>query len=85
MIMGSISLLIMWKKEIINLRKSENINKLEYLMDVGFSLDKLTYKVNSVLSPFLMNYMIMNLGASVGWIYFSARILFYLKIGKCYE
>ena len=45
-------------------------------MDVGFNLDKLTFKVNDVLSPLIYNEMLMYLGTSVSWAYFSVRLFF---------
>ena len=45
-------------------------------MDVGFNLDKLTFKVNDVLSPLIYNEMLMYLGTSVSWANFSVRFFF---------
>ena len=45
-------------------------------MDVGFNLDKLTYKTNTLLAPFILTDMTMNLGSSICWAYFSVIIFF---------
>ena len=78
-IRASNGLFEIWKNKLIELQSSEDIKDLEILIDVGLSLDELLYKTNHILSPFILTGMATNLGACVGWFYFSLNFLFSLK------
>ena len=79
LIRASKGLFEIWQNKLIELQFSEDLKDLEILIDVGFSLDELLYKSNHILSPFILTGMATNLGACVGWFYFSLKFLFSLK------
>lgn len=79
LIRASKGLFLIWQNKLIELQSSEDLNDLENLINVGLSLDELLYKTNHILSPFILIGMTTNLGACIGWFYFSLKFLFSLN------